>query len=78
LVRFRNIAEEKGASMASAKILNDSDLVTFKELLMANSIQVDALAQLLIEKGLISEQEFYAKLKQVQEEYTIKGKGKVA
>jgi hypothetical protein len=29
--------------------LNPDDLVSFKELLMANSIQVDALAQLLIE-----------------------------
>lgn len=36
---------------------------------MASSIQVDALSQLLIEKGLITEDEFYAKLKQVQMEY---------
>jgi len=36
---------------------------------MANSIQVDALAQLLIEKGLITEQEILGKLKQVQMEY---------
>jgi hypothetical protein len=35
--------------------LDPKDLVTFKELLMANSIQVDALIQLLIEQGLISE-----------------------
>jgi len=32
-----------------AQKLDDSELVSFKELLMANSIQVDALAQLLIE-----------------------------
>jgi hypothetical protein len=62
--------------MASAKILNDSDLVTFKELLIANSIQVDALAQLLIEKGLISREEFFRKLKEVQAEYeSRKAKG---
>lgn len=36
---------------------------------MANSIQVDALAQLLIEKGLITEQAFLAKLRPVQMEY---------
>ena len=36
---------------------------------MANSIQVDALAQLLIEKGIITKDEFFAKLKQVQSEY---------
>jgi len=47
-------------------------LVSFGELLMANSIQVDALCQLLIEKGIISEQEFYLKLKQVQKDYENK------
>jgi hypothetical protein len=38
-------------------------------LLMANSIQVDALAQLLIEKGIITEDEFARKLKAVQADY---------
>jgi hypothetical protein len=38
--------------------------------------KVDAPAQLLIEKGLISEQEFYAKLKQVQMEYQARRNGK--
>ena len=38
------------------------ELVSFKELLMANSIQVDALAQLLIEKGIITTDEFFDKL----------------
>ncbi len=47
----------------------DKELVTFKEMLMANSIQVDALAQLMIEKGLIIEQEFFTKLKQIQLDY---------
>jgi hypothetical protein len=62
--------------MAPAEILSNKDLVTFKELLMANSIQVDALAQLLIEKGLISREEFYRKLKEVQSEYeSRKAKG---
>ena len=52
-----------------AQKLDKKDLVTFKELLMANSIQVDALCQLLIEKGIITEQELYEKLKKVQEDY---------
>jgi len=52
-----------------AKSLSESELVSFKELLMANSIQVDALAQLLIEEGLISQEKFIAKLKQVQAQY---------
>ena len=62
--------------MASAEILSNKDLVAFKELLMANSIQVDTLAQLLIEKGLISREEFFAKLKEIQAEYdSRKAKG---
>jgi len=52
-----------------AEKLTEKELVTFKELVMANSVQVDALAQLLIEKGIITEQEFFAKLKQVQADY---------
>ena len=55
-----------------AEILNDKEFVTFKEMLIANSIQVDALAQLLIEKGIFSEQEFFTKLKTVQMEYESK------
>jgi hypothetical protein len=52
-----------------AQPLDPNELVTFKELLMANSMQVDALVQLLIEEGLISEQRFFQKLKQVQAQY---------
>jgi hypothetical protein len=55
-----------------AQKLDDKELVTFKELLMANSIQVDALAQLFIEKSFITKEEFFAKLKQVQAEYQSK------
>lgn len=52
-----------------AKKLDPDQMVSFKELLMANSIQVDALCQLLIEKGIITEQDFYARLKAVQADY---------
>ena len=52
-----------------AQKLNDAELVSFKELLMANSIQIDALAHLMIEKGFISKEEFFDKLKLVQAEY---------
>jgi hypothetical protein len=55
-----------------AKKLDDNDIVSFTELLMANSIQVDTLSQLLIEKGIISKEEFFIKLKQVQAEYDAK------
>lgn len=59
--------KKEGETMGKAA--DKSDLVSFRELLVANSIQVDALTQLLIEEGLISEQKFFAKLKKVQAEY---------
>ena len=40
---------------------------------MANSIQIDAVAQLLIEKGVFSKEEFFDMLQQVQAEYEKKG-----
>ena len=52
-----------------AQKLDDKEIVSFKELLMANSIQVDALAQLMIRKGFITKEEFFEMLKEVQAEY---------
>ena len=56
-----------------AEKLDPSELVSFKELLMANSMQVDAIAQLLIEKGIFTKEEFFVMLKQVQMEHGSKG-----
>ena len=61
-----------------AEKLDEKELMTFKEMLMANSIQVDAVAQLLIEKGIFTEQEFHSKLSQVVHEYREKQKGEMA
>jgi beta-N-acetylglucosaminidase len=55
-----------------AEKLDPSEMVSFKELLMANSMQVDAIAQLLIKKGVFTKQEFFDMLKQVQVEYQRK------
>ncbi len=52
-----------------AQKLDDSELVTFKELLMANSIQVDAVTNICIELGIFTEQEFYKKLQEVQADH---------
>ena len=52
--------------------LDTNDLVSFKELLIANSIQVDTAVQLLIEKGFFTEAEFFTKFKQVQQQYQSK------
>ena len=49
--------------------IDPSDLVTFKEFMLANSIQTDAITQLLIDKGIITQEEFVTKLKQVQIDY---------
>ena len=55
-----------------AQKLDESELVSFKELLMANSIHTDAVAQLLIDKDIFTEQELYAKLISVQLDYQSK------
>jgi len=54
-----------------AQKLDDNDLVTFEEMLMANSAQVDAAVQLMIEKGYFTKDEFFDKLKRVYAEYQI-------
>lgn len=48
---------------------NPQDFVQFEELLIANTIQIDAMYQLLIQKGLFTEAEFLDKLKEVQLDY---------
>ena len=55
-----------------AQRLESDELVSFKELLMANTIQVDTAVQLLIEKGFFTEAEYFNKLKQVQAQYQSK------
>ena len=55
-----------------AEKMAEKELVDFKELLISQMIQLDAVTQLLIEKGIITEQEFFAKLKQVQTDYQKK------
>ena len=52
-----------------AQKLDDKQLVHPHEFMMANAIQIDAVAQLLIEKGIITEEELFTKLKQVQADY---------
>jgi len=48
---------------------DNKEVVTTNELIMAQMIRLDAIAQLLIEKGIVSEEEFYSKLKNVQAQY---------
>ena len=46
--------------------LDSKDVVEFKEFLLANTIQIDTMYQLLIQKGYFTEAEFLEKMKQVQ------------
>ena len=55
-----------------AEQLDQDELVSFKELLIANSIQVDALVMLMIDKCFFTKDEYFTKLKQVQMEYKRK------
>lgn len=55
-----------------AQKLPDKELVTSEELLMTNTISLDALLLLLVEKGVFTEEEYFTKLKQVQAEYQRK------
>ena len=49
--------------------LDQNELAGFEELLVSNTIQVDSVIQLLIEKGLFTKEEFFEMLKRVQAEY---------
>ena len=52
-----------------AEKLDPNELVDFEELLISNTIQLDTMYQLLIDKGLFTEAEFLIKMKQVQIQY---------
>ena len=56
-------------SYTMAEKLDPKELISFRELLISNTIQLDTVTRLLIEKGIITEEEIFAKLKQVQSEY---------
>ena len=55
-----------------AEKLDPSELVDIEELSISNTIQIDAVTQLLIKKGIFTKEEFFDMLKRVQMEY--KGK----
>jgi hypothetical protein len=52
-----------------AQKLNDTELVTFQELLMANSMEVDTVTNLLINLGIFTEQELHMKLQEIKSEH---------
>jgi hypothetical protein len=48
------------------------ELDRIQEVLMANSIMIETLTQLLMEKEIISNEEFFIKLKKVKNDYQRK------
>ena len=52
---------------------DSGEIATIQDLLMANSMQLDAIAQLLIEKGVFSKEELFDMLKRIQREYQKTG-----
>ena len=44
-------------------------LISIEELLISHSTQIDAVTQILVEKGITTNEELAAKLKQVQMKY---------
>ena len=54
--------------------LDYKEMVKIDELLMAQMIQIDTVSKLLIDKEIITDDEFFTKLKQVQAEYQRKRK----
>jgi hypothetical protein len=49
--------------------LDPNEIVKFRELVIANTIQVDTMYQLLVQKGYFTEAEFLAKMKEFQISY---------
>ena len=60
-----------------AKKLDKKEIATFEDLLMVNVIQLDTVTQLLVEKGIFTQEEFFTKLRKVQYEWESKKGTKV-
>lgn len=52
-----------------AEKLDEKELVSFRELLNSQMALLDTVSQILIEKGIVTEEEFFDKLNQVKQEY---------
>ncbi len=55
-------------------VLDSRELVSFEELLMSQVVHAEALTRLLIDKGIITEEEFSEMVKVVDQEIKRKGK----
>ena len=60
----------QGGSMAT--VLDPKQIVTFEELLVSQVTQQEALTRLLVEKGIVTQEELLKKVKEVDKEMTRK------
>ena len=67
----RQILEDGG--MLVKETADSNEIATIQDLLMANSMQLDAIAQLLIEKGIFTKEDLFNMLKRIQKEYQKTG-----
>ena len=51
------------------KQFDPEQLVALEELLVSNTVQLDTITQLLVEKGVFTKNEFFDMLKQIQKEF---------
>ena len=49
--------------------MEPNEIVDLQEIIIANAIQVEALTQMLLERGLFSEEELFTRLRAVEEKY---------
>ena len=56
-----------------AKPVDPKEIVTTQELAISNMLEIEALRQLLFEKGVIGEEEFIARFKKLDREMKEKG-----
>jgi len=52
-----------------AEKLDPKELVSFEKIMIANSMEIEALTQLLVEKGILTFEEIFEKLKEVKKNY---------
>jgi len=74
----RRSGKDRRSSLEDGEIIvadrqDSNEIATIQDLLMANSMQLDAIAQLLIEKGVFSKEELFDMLKRIQKEYQKTG-----
>ena len=56
-----------------AKLLDRKEIVTAQEIAISNMLEIEALRQLLFEKGIITKDEFIDKFKSLNKEMKEKG-----